>query len=956
MNHSARFPWQLRIRVHIAVLTIACMGLVAILLIGLGWVATTQRLVQDSGQRAARDTEVLSQQIRLQLTPAQGALRHIGAGRLPLATDESSRLQALDALLGELRANPLEAAVYVAYPNGDFVVVRPLKLDVVRQSVAAPDGAEFLIQTVTQQPDGRRLGRYRFLDKAGNLQEVQDKPDYQYDPRTRPWYAVARQQPGVAQLTQPYRFATTQRLGVTLSRQSATADAVVGIDVDFDDLEQLFLTLRATPGTRLALVHSSGQVMAATVDLHSVGGDAQPMLDAINEPQLLQLLKAPKAFGTPQVMEIEGHRWVGLHTQIDIGLGTALDLLQMLPFDELAAEARQRALYFIGMAAALALLLLPLGWAAGNAIGRSINLLRERSLRIARFDFTGAPLPPSRVSEVGELSQAVQHMGGTIEAFLSLTESLATEPEVERMLQLVLEQLTQATQSEAAAVYLWDAQSAHMQRAAQAGSLAIPLSERFTYPPLDDAGAGTAASGSVKRLECELRGRQGGLQGLLVLEFKADAAHEDAAFYRFARRLSGMLAVAIETRQLLESQQRLFDAIIQLMADAIDAKSPYTGGHCERVPQMAIEFADRLHASTDGPYASFSMNKNERYAFHLGAWLHDCGKVTSPEHIVDKATKLEVIRNRIHEVRLRFEILWRDAELAATRGELSADQLRARQLQLQDDFAFVANCNLGGEFLSDESIAKLRSIGVQGWQRHFDDRLGLSTAELRQLDALRPEVPPLPAIEALLADLPEHRIPWGDDCPAVEVGDPHNKYGFDMKRPPYQQDLGELHNLSIRRGTLTDEDRFKINDHMVQTYIMLKGLPWPTGLEQVPELAATHHERLDGEGYPRRIPGERLGVLDRVMAICDVFEALTAADRPYKPAKTLSETLRIMASMCMEQHLDAELFRYFLHTRLWEVFAARFMKAEQYDAVDLDALEALLPLQPSSTSSSEIAP
>lgn len=143
---------------------------------------------------------------------------------------------------------------------------------------------------------------------------------------------------------------------------------------------------------------------------------------------------------------------------------------------------------------------------------------------------------------------------------------------------------------------------------------------------------------------------------------------------------------------------------------------------------------------------------------------------------------------------------------------------------------------------------------------------------------------------------------------------------------------------------------------MVQTYIMLKGLPWPTGLEQVPELAATHHERLDGEGYPRRIPGERLGVLDRVMAICDVFEALTAADRPYKPAKTLSETLRIMASMCMEQHLDAELFRYFLHTRLWEVFAARFMKAEQYDAVDLDALEALLPLQPSSTSSSEIAP
>lgn len=181
----------------------------------------------------------------------------------------------------------------------------------------------------------------------------------------------------------------------------------------------------------------------------------------------------------------------------------------------------------------------------------------------------------------------------------------------------------------------------------------------------------------VNRLDLELRGRQGGLQGLLVLEFKDDVAHKDAAFQRFARRLSGMLAVAIETRQLLESQRRLFYAIIQLMADAIDAKRPYTGGHCERVPQMAIELADRLHATCDGPYANFRMSENERYAFHLGAWLHDCGKVTSPEHIVDKATKLEVIRNRIHEVRLRFEILWRDAEMAAVRGELDSKQLSA---------------------------------------------------------------------------------------------------------------------------------------------------------------------------------------------------------------------------------------------------------------------------------------
>jgi hypothetical protein len=227
--------------------------------------------------------------------------------------------------------------------------------------------------------------------------------------------------------------------------------------------------------------------------------------------------------------------------------------------------------------------------------------------------------------------------------------------------------------------------------------------------------------------------------------------------------------------------------------------------------------------------------------------------------------------------------------------------------------------------------------------RHFDDRLGLSIEEGRRLAAARPETPALPAREALLADKPEHIVGWGADKPPVARDDPRNSYGFDMELPRHQQHQGELHNLSVRRGTLTDEDRFKINEHIVQTLIMLKGLPWPAGLEQVPELAATHHERLDGRGYPRRLPASALSLQDRVMALADVFEALTAADRPYKPAKTLTETLRIMATMCKDQHLDTELFRYFLRSRLWDGFAMRFMKPEQRDAVDLAALEALLP-------------
>ena len=204
----------------------------------------------------------------------------------------------------------------------------------------------------------------------------------------------------------------------------------------------------------------------------------------------------------------------------------------------------------------------------------------------------------------------------------------------------------------------------------------------------------------------------------------------------------------------------------------------------------------------------------------------------------------------------------------------------------------------------------------------------------------------LPATEQLLADRPEHIVPWGNRRPAVERDDPRNTHGFDMRLPAPAQHQGELHNLSVRRGTLTDEDRFKINDHIVQTFTMLKGLPWPAGLEGVPHMAATHHERLDGQGYPRRLGAEALTLEDRVMALADVFEALTAADRPYKPAKSLTESLRIMAFMARDQHLDPELFRYFLRSRLWAQFGHDYLQPAQRDEVNLDAIEALITPSP----------
>lgn len=440
-----------------------------------------------------------------------------------------------------------------------------------------------------------------------------------------------------------------------------------------------------------------------------------------------------------------------------------------------------------------------------------------------------------------------------------------------------------------------------------------------------------------------------------MLVHAVDAEHAEDSFVQFAKQLSGMLAVSIETRQLIDAQRNLLDAVVRLMADAIDAKSPYTGGHCERVPELATMLVDHMSAENSGPYAQFNMTDDQRYEFYLGAWLHDCGKVTSPEHIVDKATKLEVIYNRIHEVRMRFEVLWRDADNAHLKRLMAgADEAESGAVlalchqQLQDDFAFVAQCNVGSELMAKDAIERLTQIASQTWLRHFDNRLGLAAEEAGRVAAACPVEPKLPVTEYLLSDRPEHVIPWIGRKPPVERTDPDNRYGFDMVLPRHQQNMGEVYNLSIRRGTLTEEDRFKINDHIVQTYIMLKGLPWPQQMARVPEIAATHHERMDGKGYPRKLPGEQLTLVDRVMVLADIFEALTAPDRPYKLPNTLNDSLHIMAGMCRNQHLDTELFRYFLHSGLWQTFAQRFMNPSQIDNVDVNRIEMLLPGKPAS--------
>lgn len=229
--------------------------------------------------------------------------------------------------------------------------------------------------------------------------------------------------------------------------------------------------------------------------------------------------------------------------------------------------------------------------------------------------------------------------------------------------------------------------------------------------------------------------------------------------------------------------------------------------------------------------------------------------------------------------------------------------------------------------MAHERVQRLERIAAQSWWRHFDDRLGLSHGERQHLADFAPRT--VPAREQLLADKPEHAVPR----PPVDRQEQRYRLAMDVPKALYH--CGELHNLRVQRGTLTPEDRCKINEHVIQTIVMLEQLPLPADLKRIPEYAGTHHETLSGTDYPRRLDASQLSVPARIMAVADIFEALTAGDRPYKPAKTLSESLALLHRFKRDRHIDGDVFDLFLTSGVYLEYARRFMKPEQMDGVDI---------------------
>ncbi len=404
-------------------------------------------------------------------------------------------------------------------------------------------------------------------------------------------------------------------------------------------------------------------------------------------------------------------------------------------------------------------------------------------------------------------------------------------------------------------------------------------------------------------LTVPMRDHEGEVIGVLQLINAMDAASGKIVEFtradqQLVESLASQAAIAINNRQLISQLEKLFESFIGLINSAIDEKSPYTGGHCQRVPMLTMMLAEAAAAADSGPLSGFTMSAEDRYELHIAGLLHDCGKITTPVHVVDKATKLQTIFDRIALIDTRFEVLKRDVELDALRKRLelakrkNADRFASRneafQIErelretlrtLEEDRRFLHRCNIGSESMSEAEQERVIRIGTQYQWR---DASG-NTAQFLTED--------------------------------------------------------EIKNLTIQRGTLTDEEREVINYHIVSTINMLESLPWPKHLRNVPEYAGGHHERMDGKGYPRGLTGEQMSVQARVMAIADIFEALTAKDRPYKRGKTLSESLHILGKFKLNGHIDPDLFDIFIREKVYLRYAERFVDREQIDAID----ESLIP-------------
>lgn len=811
--------------------------------------------------------------------------------------------------------NKMLSSVYVGGPQGQLLLLQIIRSDWDRKRFHAPPETRWLVQLQRVNPAEGEDQYWIGLDDNFKVLFRKKAPiNRDYDPRARPWYKAGNEQDGLIR-TPVYSFYATGKSGITLAK-SMGQGWVIAMDIRVETLENELAEMSRDYAARIALLENSGVIISADRNEKETSTFFKTLVEKSRS-------NSDKSF--KWMVDPQGKYWWVGSAKAQIEQFDEIQIHVAVPQNLLLAKAQQ--LRNILLIATLLFTTIILFFSRRSATKVSVIFqnLANRANALANFDFEPFDNAKTRIREIIQLENDLDRARTTLSNFLLLLEKVSREEDLEKLLPLVLKETSNIVQGENSSIYILDGSTWNLR--AELGEsedkdwlsewLSLSNEERNSQQTIE------RTLDNHHALMVPLFGRRGHSLGLLII---ARSTKFSERHRNFIKTLSGFAALTLESRELIMQQKQLFESFIKLLAEAVDAKSPHTGGHCYRVPiltEWLVELADN---SNKPCVADFSLDEDMREAVHIAAWLHDCGKVVTPEYVVDKATKLETIYDRIHEVRMRFEVCKLETELAYWKtafpqglSALATKQLSLQLKALDDDFAFVAECNLGSEKMSDKAIDRIKQIATRTWTRTIDDQLGLSHDEMDRRAGR--SAASLPVQEYLLRDQPEHQI----TRPVGQSFTSDNPWGFKMQLPELLYDRGEIKNLSIQRGTLTDEERYKINEHIVLTIKMLEAMPFPRHLMNVPEIAGGHHERMDSRGYPRAIPASSMSIPARLMAIADVFEALTATDRPYKSGKSPEESLNIMRQMAQGGHLDTELFELFAQSDLPARYAEKFL-------------------------------
>ena len=904
--------------------------------------------------------------------PGNAPLRHPGFAPM-------TRMLAID---------PALYSVFVGRDDGAFLQwIAPRGEAEILTRLQAPAGTTLIGRTVSPTPAGR-VQTWVFLDAGGREIGRRTDSETDFDPRKRFWFRDARRGDAVI-LSHPYVFHSSKTPGLTAARVVRDGGAVFGADVTLDGLSAFLAALRVSDHGRLYVF--DGELAQLAPPPAPKGTD--PWRDALAD------LARRNEHGGVRVVQVNGETSLAEVTLWQGPDGRHIHVGMISPTADFAEplDALARHVLLVGFLVLLGLS--PLIYALSRSVARSVDGLASDADRIRHFDFSGIGDRSSFITEFDLLAEAFRLMRNSLqtrsrqlavaqaklERMISLGIAMSGERNLERLLETIMVGAKEIAGAEGSTLFLRtgretlrfmivhnDILNLRLNGGDQEAGLAdVPLfleggtpnrnnvvsvavhekrtiaiddldedkSFDFTGPRTFDTHFGYHTR-SILTIPLIPRGGKvvGALQLVNARTPEGTPVSFSSEACALSEALAAQVAVALDNHNLLDALDGMVNGMTRMVAHAVDAKSPYTGAHCTRVPELALMLAEAASNMTSGPFADFAFTSSEQWReFRIGAWLHDCGKVTTPEYVIDKATKLETVTNRIHEIRTRFEVLLRDAEierlariLAGGDSTEADSEFARRRKRLDDDFSFVAACNVGSEWMADKDIERLKRIAVTTWTRNFSDRLGLSEGERIRLAGIPESV--LPTEEHLLADRPEHVVSRPKADPLADPA-----YAFNLKAPENLFNHGEVYNLSIRHGTLTEEERVIVKQHIVQTIVMLDTLKLPDYLQRIPEYAGTHHETLTGSGYPRGLTEKDLSIPARIMAVADIFEALTASERPYKRAKPLSEAVAILADFARRRAIDPDVFRLFLESGVYRRYAQRFLSPAQIDDVDVDA-------------------